>query len=564
MSEQAHVADRKHAQVAQKPAAAVAEPRRGAPEAGIGAMQYAIEDPAHASPAALLGLQQNAGNRAVGRLIQAKLAVGAADDPCEREADRVAESVMASPAGPAPSGSDAGPQVQRQDGEEEIQTMPLARSISRLVRRESEEGDADIKRFIRRESQDGAGAPPADPRAGFEVGGALEQRLNSTRGAGSALPDATRSFMEARFGTDFGGVRLHTDGEAHELNRSLNAKAFTHGSDIYFTHGSYSPGSGEGQRLLAHELTHVVQQNGTVGRISRWGGPGGTTGHDVVTMDAFQRAGPALKYYRTPAREFIAHESESMDLRAGFFAGVGWAKFGWKKLSNFGAWTQGRGMGRRAEDYDKLQGYWRPESEMPNHGEAGMYKSFAGNPGPTLARIEEYYNKARNAWLANDYRQGLAMLSLGLHSLQDRGAHADGAAGRGHDPRILVAPPEGAQFAAAYNPDAKPGDCDKKAKNPSGYEMAVEQSMAYLERFQNWVKSSHMLTELLTFGDVGGNKRRFRNMRIFFGGGHTSSKYAESKKEKEQSEKFRHGIEQSAEENIEEREILESVGTLFQ
>jgi Domain of unknown function (DUF4157) len=67
--------------------------------------------------------------------------------------------------------------------------------------------------------------------------------------------------MEPRFGADFSGVRVHTDAGADGLNRSLSAKAFTTGRDIYFRQGEYNPGSSSGRSLLAHELTHVVQQN---------------------------------------------------------------------------------------------------------------------------------------------------------------------------------------------------------------------------------------------------------------------------------------------------------------
>lgn len=68
--------------------------------------------------------------------------------------------------------------------------------------------------------------------------------------------------MEPRFGTDFSGVRIHTSGDAVSMNKELHAQAFAHGSNIYFNEGKYNPGSNEGKQLLAHELTHVVQQTG--------------------------------------------------------------------------------------------------------------------------------------------------------------------------------------------------------------------------------------------------------------------------------------------------------------
>jgi len=74
------------------------------------------------------------------------------------------------------------------------------------------------------------------------------------------LDTATRLFMESRFGHDFSRVRVHTGGSAAASARAVGALAFTHGSDMFFDAGQYAPGTREGRRLLAHELTHVVQQ----------------------------------------------------------------------------------------------------------------------------------------------------------------------------------------------------------------------------------------------------------------------------------------------------------------
>lgn len=69
--------------------------------------------------------------------------------------------------------------------------------------------------------------------------------------------------MEQAFGADFSGVKVHTDTQADQLNQSIQAKAFTIGQDVFFRSGTYEPGSHGGQELLAHELTHVVQQSGS-------------------------------------------------------------------------------------------------------------------------------------------------------------------------------------------------------------------------------------------------------------------------------------------------------------
>jgi hypothetical protein len=80
------------------------------------------------------------------------------------------------------------------------------------------------------------------------------------RGGGRPLDDGVRSEMEGRFGADFGGVRVHADGRAAESARAVNAHAYTVGNDIVFGSGRYDPASPTGQRTIAHELTHVVQQ----------------------------------------------------------------------------------------------------------------------------------------------------------------------------------------------------------------------------------------------------------------------------------------------------------------
>lgn len=101
---------------------------------------------------------------------------------------------------------------------------------------------------------------------GLRLNAKMESQLNSMRGGGHAMPDGLRSQMESGFGRSFSNVRLHSDSSASELSSSLQAKAFTHGNDIYFGQGQYNPSSQQGQSLIAHELTHTVQQSGKVAR----------------------------------------------------------------------------------------------------------------------------------------------------------------------------------------------------------------------------------------------------------------------------------------------------------
>ena len=101
---------------------------------------------------------------------------------------------------------------------------------------------------------DGLGSREADDE--------IESRLNSSKGSGQPLPDTTRHQMETSMGTDFSTVRIHDDSNAAKMSKDLNAQAFTHGNDIYFNTGKYDTSSSAGQHLLAHELTHTVQQSG--------------------------------------------------------------------------------------------------------------------------------------------------------------------------------------------------------------------------------------------------------------------------------------------------------------
>ncbi|MDQ3773315.1 MAG: DUF4157 domain-containing protein [Pseudomonadota bacterium] len=90
----------------------------------------------------------------------------------------------------------------------------------------------------------------------------LESYLMTSQGAGQALPVSARGYFEPRFGYDLSGVRVHTDNRAANAAAEINAQAFTTGANIHFAPGRFRPGTSEGDRLLAHELTHVVQQSG--------------------------------------------------------------------------------------------------------------------------------------------------------------------------------------------------------------------------------------------------------------------------------------------------------------
>ncbi len=219
-------------------------------------------------------------------LIQPKLKIGAPDDPYEREADAMADKVMSMPASEVP--------IQRKChpcAEEETQQKPLAGQITPLVQRQAfpeeqeepiqpkliqrqslpEEQEEPIQpKFMQREAPPIEQEEPIQPKANQGIqrnengegstSPSFESKLNSSKGGGQKLPDDTRGFMESRFGADFSGVRVHTDNNAIQMNQAVGARAFTHGNDIHFNHGKYNPNSSSGRHLLAHELTHVLQQ----------------------------------------------------------------------------------------------------------------------------------------------------------------------------------------------------------------------------------------------------------------------------------------------------------------
>jgi hypothetical protein len=117
-------------------------------------------------------------------------------------------------------------------------------------------------------------SPTAQDAAG-EIDGRVASEIRSLSGGGAPLPESSRAFFESRFGHDFAAVRIHSDDRSARLAHSVDARAFTLGRDIVFGAGEYSPRTGEGARLLAHELTHVAQQRSSQAILQRQPAPGG-------------------------------------------------------------------------------------------------------------------------------------------------------------------------------------------------------------------------------------------------------------------------------------------------
>ena len=160
--------------------------------------------------------------------IQAKFTVSEPGDPYEREADRVADEVMRMPG-------------------KEIDSPRPHLSVTGISRQSSELADLDGATEVQRRSAQ------ADVSAAESVEAVLQRQ-------GSPLDGALRDYFEPRFGRAFDNVRIHTDAQANKSARSINALAYTAGSHIVFGKGQYQPETFAGKRLIAHELTHAVQQ----------------------------------------------------------------------------------------------------------------------------------------------------------------------------------------------------------------------------------------------------------------------------------------------------------------
>ena len=165
-------------------------------------------------------------------IIQGKLTIGAANDKYEQEADRIAQQVVQQLHAPSPPASPPPGQ-------------PTDRAPSPELQRR-------IIQAANRPRLASGGTASTEFAAG----------LNQAKSGGNPIADSIRQPMEQAFGADFSSVKVHTDNHADQLSRSIQAKAFTTGQDIFFSQGTYSPSSSSGQELLAHELTHVVQQQG--------------------------------------------------------------------------------------------------------------------------------------------------------------------------------------------------------------------------------------------------------------------------------------------------------------
>ncbi|MEP0263094.1 DUF4157 domain-containing protein [Dokdonia sp.] len=223
--------------------------------------------------------------------VQTKLAMGKPGDTYEVEADRMADQVV--------NKTGSGDAVQKMEGEEEVQQKPLAASITPLVQKMEEEEPVQAMKEeepvqkmeeeepvqkmeeeepvqkmeeeepVQKMEEEEPVQAMEDEEVQTKKGNApsansnIEGQLRKGSG-GSKMDSKTQTEMESGFGADFSNVNIHNDSEAAQMSQDIGAQAFTHGNDVYFNDGKYNPESKDGKHLLAHELTHTIQQKGMI------------------------------------------------------------------------------------------------------------------------------------------------------------------------------------------------------------------------------------------------------------------------------------------------------------
>lgn len=194
--------------------------------------------------------------------VQTKMTVNQPGDKFEQEADKMANKVMRMPAPVSPAREE---KLQRQTNEK-LQKAPAAEE--KLQRQANGPGALQVN---------------------------TQSLIQSKMTGGEPLSSDVRGYMEPRFGADFSNVRIHSDPESASLSNQLSARAFTHQNHVFFSRDQYQPGTSEGKQLLAHELTHTIQQGRAVQRSAQV-----TT---TVTPPPVQRLGvqDALDYFADKA-----------------------------------------------------------------------------------------------------------------------------------------------------------------------------------------------------------------------------------------------------------------------
>ena len=183
-----------------------------------------------------------------GEAIQSKLTVGKPNDKFEQQADNVADHVVNQQVQSSSKFFNTGKGIQSSPFRSKpfFNSNPILQTKGLLTESEGEVQKSELVPNVN------------------SVPSGFESKLQSSKGGGSNLSPNVQSKMESGIGADFSSVKVHTGPQASQMSASIGAKAFTHGNDIYFNENQYQPESREGEHLLAHELTHTVQQGAAI------------------------------------------------------------------------------------------------------------------------------------------------------------------------------------------------------------------------------------------------------------------------------------------------------------
>ena len=226
----------------------------------------------------LMDILMAANNASAPPNIQPKLKIGEVGDQYEQEADRVAAKVVSQINKPIQKKLQRLPEaevIQRREefaAQHRLANKPIQRKLQRLPKAEviqrreefsSQHRASSLFKPFNIKSRDQS-VQRKEAITGGTASADLESSIQSARGGGQSLDANLQQSMGQAMGADFSGVKVHTDPQSDQLNKSIQAKAFTTGQDVFFRQGAYEPGSRGGQELIAHELTHVMQQTGAI------------------------------------------------------------------------------------------------------------------------------------------------------------------------------------------------------------------------------------------------------------------------------------------------------------
>jgi hypothetical protein len=334
--------------------------------------------------------------------IQAKLTVTPAGDPYEQEADAVAHQVVQKMN--APIAPKAAPvvtmqrqpdkdedEIQREEEEDKLQTKPDLQ----FVRRQTSDENKDKLQTVRIQRQSG------DLMGGLDVAPDVESRIQAARGGGSPIADGARTKLESAFGADFGSVRVHTDSESDVLNRSVQARAFTTGRDIFFRQGEYNPGSAGGQELLAHELTHVVQQGGSSANVGR-------------VLNPIQRSISAIQIKNSTVNS-VSYDTSS---RVGIFSGGQHTT----AYVLFCQTIRNQLLGQTVDDaLDKLTNLLQQFTYLPTY----QGTTWTNDPNTVIQNLQNKFQKAKGKNIDNKELMGYANEVIDVRNSLDRSSYAN-------------------------------------------------------------------------------------------------------------------------------------------